>query len=379
MVPMITIPTFGRIVARHTAPGWLPRAVAALLAASPVLVWGGCSRSQDPPSTPGQGKSGAPADTSRSPAPLNVVATTGFVADLTQRIGGDRVRVQSLMGPGVDPHLYSPTPSDTRALDGAQVVIYSGLKLEGRMGELFEALGRRKPVVAVASGIDPKRFRVDPEHKAPARAADQAHADPHIWFDASMWADAANAVRDTLTRADPAGKDLFAARTTAVRSELLALHDWARAQVATVPPASRVLVTAHDAFGYFGNAYGLEVKAIQGISTDSEAPLTVVNSLVDLLVQRRIGAVFVESTVPRKTIEALIEGSRARGHTVTIGGELFSDAMGPAGTPEGTYTGMFAHNVKAIVTALGGTYSPPPTPPATAPTTPRTTSKDGDR
>lgn len=280
---------------------------------------------------------------------LRVVATTGMVADLAKRVGGDRVDVRALMGPGVDPHLYRPTPGDLRLLEAADVVLYNGLLLEGRMVEVLGRIGAGtgggKRAVAVAEGLG---------HSEPGAAgsATDHHLDPHVWFDVARWSRAIDRVKEALSARDPAGRDEYERRAREYAAELADLDAWCRAELGTVPESRRVLITAHDAFGYFGRAYGVEVHGLQGVSTDSEASLAEVRRLVELIVARRVRAVFVESSVPRKTIEALVEGAASRGHAVTIGGELFSDAMGPEGTPEGTYPGMVRHNVKTIVEAL---------------------------
>lgn len=287
---------------------------------------------------------------------ITVVATTGMIADLARTIASDRAEVLALMGEGVDPHLYKPSPGDIRKLTAADCVLYNGLHLEGRMGEVLENLGKKKVVAAVAERIDASRLLAPPEFP------DQK--DPHVWFDVTLWAEASSAIRDALIQADPAGESTYRAAAERLRTDLAALHDEVKTALAAVPPDRRVLVTAHDAFGYFGRAYGFEVLAIQGISTDSEAGLKDINQLVDLLVSRRVPAVFFESSVPRKAIDALIEGASARGHPVRLGGELFSDAMGAAGTPEGTYIGMVRHNVKVIAEGLGASAASPPASPS---------------
>lgn len=285
--------------------------------------------------------SGAAAE---SKAPLRVVTTIGMITDITARIGSERISVQGLMGEGIDPHLYKASPNDVRLLTDADLILYSGLNLEGKMADLFVRLARKKPTIAVSEYIDEKLLREPPEFAG--------HYDPHIWFDVSLWMKAAERIRDALQELDPEGRALFQSNTTALLSELAELHEWCRAQIQSIPAGVRVLVTAHDAFGYFGRAYGIEVKGIQGISTESEASLNDINSLVDLIVGRGIPAVFVESSVPRKTIEALVEGARARKLDLQIGGELYSDALGKAGTAEGSYIGMVQHNVRTIVKAL---------------------------
>lgn len=278
--------------------------------------------------------------------PPLVVATTGMVGDLAREIGGERVRVTALMGEGVDPHLYKASPGDVRLLSDAKLVLYSGLHLEGRMGDLLAGLGKDKPTIAVAETIPAESLR--------HTEASGEHPDPHVWFDAALWARGIDVTRRALEGLDPARAGEFEARAGAYEGVLRALDEYARGCLASVPEGSRVMVTAHDAFGYFGRAYGVDVLAIQGISTDSEASLRDINHLVDTLTTRKIPAVFVESSVPRKTIDALVEGCAARGHRLTIGGELYSDALGSAGTPEGTYVGAFVHNVEVLTRALGG-------------------------
>lgn len=278
---------------------------------------------------------------------LQVVATTGMIADLARAVGGDQVQVRALIGSGIDPHLYRPTRSDIQALNRAEVVLINGLHLEGRMGDVLARLGRGgKPVVAVAEAVPLARRLLDED--------DTGAFDPHIWMDPSLWAEALEAVRVVLSQQRPQAAETFAANAVSYRAEMQALDDWARARLASIPAERRVLVTAHDAFAYFGRAYGVEVHGIQGLSTESEAGLADINRLVDLLVARGIGAVFVESSVTDRNVRALIEGAAARNHRVVIGGELFSDAMGTEGSYEGTWLGMIDHNVTTIVRALGG-------------------------
>jgi manganese/zinc/iron transport system substrate-binding protein len=280
---------------------------------------------------------------------LRVVATTSIIADTARAIAGPRAAVTALMGEGVDPHTYKPSPGDVRLLADADLVLFNGLHLEGRMADSLERLAARQPVVAVTDRLDPALL-LTPDDAA------KAH-DPHVWFDASLWSAVAGRIRDALIAADPEGTAHYTARAADFTAALAALHDHTAAAIATIPDSSRVLVTAHDAFAYFARAYSIEVLAIQGISTDSEASLRDINALVDTLVARRIPAVFIESSVPRKTIDALVEGAAARGHPVTVGGELYSDALGPASTPEGTYLGMALHNLRVITAALGGSAS----------------------
>ncbi|BAD40491.1 metal ABC transporter solute-binding protein, Zn/Mn family [Symbiobacterium thermophilum] len=273
---------------------------------------------------------------------IPVVATTGMVADLVRNIGGERVAVTALMGPGVDPHLFKPTEGDVARLQQARIIFYNGLHLEGRMGDILVKMAREKPTVAVAERIPEERLLI----------TEDGVEDPHIWFDVSLWMAAAEVVRDALAELDPDGQSTYEQNARAYLDELAELDEWVRAELATVPAARRVLVTAHDAFGYFGRAYDVEVAGLQGISTAAEYGLADLERTIDLLVGRQIKAVFIESSVPRSAIEALVAGAAARGHAVTIGGELFSDAMGAEGTPEGTYVGMIRHNVRTIADAL---------------------------
>ncbi|MDT0499493.1 MULTISPECIES: metal ABC transporter solute-binding protein, Zn/Mn family [unclassified Halomonas] len=277
---------------------------------------------------------------------LNVVATTGMIADVVREIGGDRVEVKGLMGPGVDPHLYRQTRSDVVAMSRADAVFWNGLNLEVQLTDLLDRLAQRSPVYAVGEAVPRERLLADEDY------ADQP--DPHIWMDPGRWRHAVVAVRDALIELDPEATEEFEARTEAYLENLEALDAYAREVLDTIPASSRVLVTAHDAFGYFGEAYALEVMGIQGFSTESEAGLSRIENLVDLLVEREIGAVFVETSVSERSVRALSEGSAAVGHEVRIGGELFSDAMGPEGTYEGSWLGMFDHNVTTIARALGG-------------------------
>ena len=282
----------------------------------------------------------------RAEAPLNVVATTGMIADAARQVGGEHVEVQALMGPGVDPHSYRQTRTDIAALARADLVLWHGLYLEAQMEELMEKLAARQPVVAVAEAL--------PQDRLLAYGAYEGRWDPHVWMDPVLWSDVVGAVQRALSEARPAAAADFARNAEAYRRELAGLAEFAERASASVPEGRRVLVTAHDAFGYFGAAYGFEVLGIQGISTESEAGLARIRELVDLLVARDIGAVFVETSVPDRNVRALVEGAAARGHDVRIGGELFSDAMGEPGSYEGTYLGMIDHNVTTIARALGG-------------------------
>jgi len=280
--------------------------------------------------------------------PIQVTATVGMVADVVRIVGGERVNVTQICGAGVDPHLYKVTRDDVRTLMQADIVFYAGLMLEGKMADTLVKLGRAKPVVAVSEAID-QELLLQPDDFA-------GHDDPHIWMDVSAWAQSVPVVADALVRLDPAGEAGYRARATAYQAKLAELHAYGQQALATVPAESRVLVTSHDAFNYFGRAYGLEVLGVQGISTESEAGLQRINELVDMLVDKQVGAVFVESSVPSKNIDSLIEGARSRGHQVVVGKkQLFSDAMGASGTYEGTYIGMLDHNITLVARGLGGT------------------------
>lgn len=309
----------------------------ALLGLGLLLILTGCSAG---PEQAGANR----ARRSTDAQPVRVLATVGMITDIARRVGGERVSVSGLMGPGVDPHLYKANEADIRMLSEAEIVLYNGLNLEGKMGDIFVRLARKKPVVPVSEYVEPGLLREPPEM--------QGHHDPHIWFDVSLWMKAVERVRDAFSEYDAAGKDSYHRNAATLLAELSVLHAWCREQIAGIPQARRLLITAHDAFGYFGRAYGIEVRGIQGISTESEAGVREINELVELIVRRGVKAIFVESSVSRKNIEALVEGCRAKGRQVVIGGELFSDAMGAAGTPEGAYPGMVRHNVTAIVNAL---------------------------
>ena len=278
--------------------------------------------------------------------PMSVVATTGMIADLVRTVGGDRVRVRQLMGEGVDPHLYRATRTDIGAMLSSQIVFYNGLLLEGRLTDaLVKIATSGKPVFAVTELID--------EGALLQPAGGEGHFDPHVWMDPRVWALAVDVVREKLAQRDPAGAAVYEANAKRLRDEIQRLDAYAETLLNRTPAEQRVLVTAHDAFGYFGRRYGFEVLGVQGLSTESEAGLKQVEELVSLLVKRRIPAVFVESTIPERSVRALIAGAKAQRHEVIIGGELYSDAMGPPGTYEGTYVGMIDHNVTTIARALG--------------------------
>ncbi len=276
---------------------------------------------------------------------LNIVATTGMIADLVRSIGGTGVEVEGLMGAGVDPHAYRQTRSDIVAMTRADAVMWHGLYLEAQMEAFFEDLGRQRPVRAIAATVDKDRLLAHEDY--------QGRYDPHIWMDPDLWVECVPAVVQALSALRPKGKAMFEDNAAQFVAEAQVLQGYARDTLAEVPAERRVLLTAHDAFGYFGAAYDFEVLGIQGISTESEAGLNRISTLVDTLVERQLPAVFVETSVSDRNIRALVEGAAARGHTVAIGGSLFSDAMGPDGTYEGTWLGMIDHNVTTIARALG--------------------------
>jgi manganese/zinc/iron transport system substrate-binding protein len=276
---------------------------------------------------------------------INVTTTVGMITDIVKNVGGERVNVTGLMGPGVDPHLYKPSARDIERLTDADIIFYGGLDLEGRMESVFEKLPQiGKPTFAVSEDIDRARLRKPIEF--------EGRYDPHLWFDVTLWQEAAKKVAKELANLDPTSRDYYLQNADAYLKELDALDQYVREQIATVPPGSRVLITAHDAFGYFGDEYGVEVRGLQGTSTATEAGAADVQTLARFLCDRKIKAIFVESSIPQATIHAVQEAARARGCEVSIGGSLFSDAMGNTGTPEGTYAGMVKYNVDTIVNAL---------------------------
>lgn len=274
--------------------------------------------------------------------PIKAVCTTGMVADVVGKVGGQWVKVEQLMGEGIDPHLYKATPGAISTLTASDVVFYSGLHLEGRMTDVFENMAQRRPVVAITSSV--------PVEKLISLGSDTF--DPHVWFDVGLWSATIESVRKFLGEFDPEHRADYDAAATAYSAELKSLDDESRRRLTEIPKDKRVLITAHDAFHYFGRAYDVEVKAIQGVSTDTEAGLREINALVDFIVSHKIKAVFIETSVSDRNVQNLVEGCKAKGHEVRIGGELFSDSMGKPGTPEGTYVGMVRHNVDVIAAAL---------------------------
>lgn len=282
------------------------------------------------------------------------VATIGMIADVAASVAGDCVAVEVMMGPGVDPHLYKASAGDVRSLQQADAILFSGYALEGQLGDVLEKLGEKKPTLAVApAAIDPGDL---------IATQDVYGVDPHLWMDASLWSKAAPVIADTFAEIAPDCSTDMAGRADTYGEQLDALHGWIEASIASVPEGQRVLVTAHDAFAYYGRAYGIEVAGIQGISTESEAGIADIRDMVDTVVEREVPAVFIESTINPRTVQAVIDAAAERGQAIEIGGELYSDAMGEPGTVGGTYIGMLVENTLTIVDALGGEPAPLPEP-----------------
>ena len=292
---------------------------------------------------------GPPAAAAEKP---KVVATVGMLADVAANVGGDCVAVEAMMGPGTDPHLYQASAGDVQDLFAADAILYVGHNLEGQLGEVLAKVSRRKPTKAVAEAAIGEDELIHPE--------DAAYADPHVWMDVALWARTAPVIAETLGGIAPDCAGAMADRAEDYAAQLAALDAWVAESVASIPERQRILVTAHDAFAYYGRAYGIEVAGIQGVSTESEAGIADIRATVDLVVERAVPAVFIESTINPRTVRAVIDAARQRGHEVVLGPELYSDAMGEEGTPGGTYIGMLHSNTRGIVTALGG--APPALP-----------------
>lgn len=275
---------------------------------------------------------------------LNIVTTTTMITDLVKNIGKDSVSVQGLMGSGVDPHLYKASEGDVSKLTGADVVFYSGLHLEGKLVDVFEKMGRNSNTIALAEVLD-KDGLIGSEYFA-------SNYDPHIWFNIEYWKQIANYLTEELGKLDPDNATFYEDNKAKYLKKLNTLEDEVRQTIATLPEEKRVLVTAHDAFNYFGKAYGFEVVGLQGLSTATEAGVQDVQKLAQLIIDKKVKSIFVETSVPKRTIEALQQAVKAKGYDVKIGGTLYSDALGNAGTEEGTYIGMFRYNVNTIVKAL---------------------------
>lgn len=290
---------------------------------------------------------GSPAGSQARTYPYTAATTVGMVTDIVKQVAGDKAKVVGIIGEGVDPHLYKPTRNDVAALLEADVVFYSGLMLEGKMDDTLKKVeANGKFVRAVTSLID-KSFLLQPPEFA-------GHNDPHVWMAVPGWMKAVEAVAKSLGEYDPPNASYYNENAARYVEELKKLDAYARKSIASIPQSSRILITAHDAFNYFGREYGIEVRGIQGISTESEAGLQDINRLVEIIVKNHVKAVFVESSVAEKNVRALVDGAAARRESVTIGGSLYSDAMGAPGAYEGTYIGMIDHNVTIITRALGG-------------------------
>jgi len=318
--------------------GFLRRHIPPILLVALLLV-PGCEKPQSAGTV-------APVPPDLSGRKIRVVATIGMIAEMVKQVGGERVEVEGLMGPGVDPHLYKASEGDVIRMASADIVVYNGLHLEGKMAGVFERMGNRIRTVAVTDGIDREKLLRPPEFKGAY--------DPHVWFDVTLWMDAVKTLEKALAAMDPAHGDVYRANGTRYLNSLEMLDRYVRREALIVPPRKRVLITAHDAFNYFGRAYGFRVRGLQGISTVAEAGAADIQALARLIVENEIPAVFVESSVSPRYIEALQEAVEARGFRVKIGGSLFSDAMGDPGSPEGTYNGMVRHNIDVIVSALSG-------------------------
>ena len=302
-------------------------------------------------------------------APL-VVATVGMIGDVAREVAGECAVVETLMGPGSDPHLYRPSAGDVRLLDSADLVLYGGLHLEAGLSEVLASFAARKPTVAVSETAvaEPERLAATGALAAAGRAAGAANAagvvyDPHVWMDVALWSGAAAVIADAIAQRVgdlPGCQEAVAARSEQYRSSLQALDGWAAEALASVPAQQRVLITAHDAFAYFGRAYGVEVEGVQGVSTETEAAVADIRRVADIVIARSVPAVFVESTINPRTVQAVLEAVEQRGGDVAIGDLLYADALGAEDSSEGTYVGMVVHNVTAIAVALGGEVPPLP-------------------
>lgn len=275
---------------------------------------------------------------------INIVCTTGMIADMLENIAGDKANILAIMGPGVDPHLYKASFGDLTLLRNADLIFYNGLHLEGKMQEIFEQLAKTKPVYAISDGLNEvDLITVDNNSKT---------HDPHIWFDVSLWNKTSQLVLNKLVEIDSVNAELYSKNKLNYNNELNELHSWVAENILTIAEPKRVLITSHDAFSYFGKAYQIKVKGLQGISTSTEFGLKDVGEMINLIVENNIKAVFVESTISERSLNAVVEGCNAKNHPIKIGGTLYSDAMGNKGTPQGTYVGMVKHNVNTIVKAL---------------------------
>ena len=298
-----------------------------------ILVWSGCG---DPKGQPGA----ATGDK------LRVVSTIGMITDVVKNIGGMRVEVTGIVAPGVDPHFYNPTPKDVQRFGSADIIFYNGLDLEAKMVDILAKMSKDTLTVAVTDAVDRNLLLTPPEY--------EGTYDPHLWFDVKLWMQAAGKVRDALSEFDADNTALYRSNAERYLTKLMELDAYVKAQVERVPSQQRVLVTAHDCFNYFGEAYGFEVRGLQGMSTATEIGIADVQELATFIAERGISAIFVESSVSARNLEAVKAAVRSKGFDVKIGGVLFTDAMGNEGTPEGTYIGMIRYNIDTIVHALIG-------------------------
>ncbi|MGJ3235931.1 metal ABC transporter solute-binding protein, Zn/Mn family [Marivirga sp.] len=280
-----------------------------------------------------------------------IVCTTGMIKDAVENIVGEKAKIEALMGPGVDPHLYKATQGDLKKLQQADIIVYNGLFLEGKMGEILQKLNRKKTVIAMAELV--------PEQSHLNNTEFQGAVDPHIWFDVKLWKRAVELLSNELIKTDTTHQSYYVDNTKKYVNQLDSLHKAVKSQIDKIPDDKKVLVTAHDAFGYFGRAYNVEVRGLQGISTLSEYGLRDVSNLVDYITENKIPAIYTETSVSKKAIRAVLEGCKSKGHDVIIGGSLYSDAMGQEGTFEGTYIGMVHSNVEKIVKGLSMNSKPP--------------------
>ena len=319
-----------------------------------IMLWGtlvsvGCNRQIGPNAGPG-------ANAVANGQSLEVVVTTGMVRDLVDALLPDDIRVTALMGPGVDPHLHQPTRTDAVRINSADLVVYNGLHLEGRLGEVLDSRSKSgKATISVGDQLPEARL-LD---------ADAGLHDPHIWMDVALWSEAAEGVAAELVQWQPSRKQEIAGALVELKTNLTTLDQWSERTLATIPEKQRILITAHDAFRYFGRRYAMEVHGVQGVSTMSEAAISDANRLVDLIVSRGVSAVFFETSVSERQVKAIVEGARRRGMNVSSDSTLYSDSLGNETSDAGTYVGMIRHNVRTMATALGGQvlpYEPEPAP-----------------
>jgi len=308
----------------------------------------GCSQS-GPDGSPGQatGVVANADDEGQISYPYRIVTTCGMVTDIVAQVAGEHGKVDGLMGEGVDPHLYKPTRDDIAKLSEADVIIYSGLMLEGRMADTFAKMSRKGVAVFAVTELLQDDYLMEPEEF-------DGHWDPHVWNDVKAWISGVDAVAKALGEYDPTNADKYAANAATYNAELAKLDAYAKKSIATIPEKQRVLITAHDAFGYFSRAYEIKVMSAQGVTTMAEAAISDINKIVEFVVKNKVSAIFIENIVSDRNVKAIVEGANAQGHKLKIGGELYSDAMGPEGTYEGSYIGMVDHNITLITRKLGG-------------------------